>query len=452
MFSRRSDKLCKMKPHGMYCTKHQKYNQYLNEYTVEDIRKFPKCTECQMQFLEKDKPYWKVCFECQQKQNRYYCKWYSRQDLEDKPSRCSWRAIENTDTCCHHKDIPVDWFDKPVKYCSGCRLPYPLDIFNGAATCKKCLNTCSLNREKARATHVQCLGIVSSTNSQCTNKASNKGFCLKHYFSDYVVPDMDLKGYQMCVTHYGCNTFIPKNKFVKTCMNCRIKGKIYDTNRNDQDADVDKLLFEQLCKNPCFYCSSNTGLNGVDRYVNDAKHININSVACCTTCNRAKNTHSIVDFINMCEHITVLQFSIAGKLYPKLFQSPVRVEYLEYQSKAKDRSIKFELSEQEFKSIITDTRCTHCRKLGLLGVDRIDSNLGYTVSNCQPSCSTCNLLKLDQSDKEFYARCKRIFERKQTILNFDPETYNKTLTISSSSDNLEILTGYDVDRKLFIEK
>ncbi len=39
--------------------------------------------------------------------------------------------------------------------------------------------------------------------------------------------------------------------------------------------------------------------------------------------------------------------------------------------------------------------------LFLNGIDRIDSSLGYIVDNTQPCCTSCNLAKLNRSDKDF---------------------------------------------------
>lgn len=35
------------------------------------------------------------------------------------------------------------------------------------------------------------------------------------------------------------------------------------------------------------------------------------------------------------------------------------------------------------------------------GIDRIDSNKGYDISNCVPCCSQCNYSKLDYTEEEF---------------------------------------------------
>jgi len=45
------------------------------------------------------------------------------------------------------------------------------------------------------------------------------------------------------------------------------------------------------------------------------------------------------------------------------------------------------------------------------GVDRLDSSIGYTVSNCVASCGDANLAKQSLTYDEFIALCKEIAAR-----------------------------------------
>ncbi len=47
------------------------------------------------------------------------------------------------------------------------------------------------------------------------------------------------------------------------------------------------------------------------------------------------------------------------------------------------------------------------------GIDRIDSNLGYTETNCTPCCKTCNWMKNSLTVSEFYDHIDRIQSYKQ---------------------------------------
>ena len=44
------------------------------------------------------------------------------------------------------------------------------------------------------------------------------------------------------------------------------------------------------------------------------------------------------------------------------------------------------------------------------GIDRLNSTLGYTVTNCVSSCKTHNQMKWDMSESKFLAECRRVVE------------------------------------------
>jgi hypothetical protein len=59
------------------------------------------------------------------------------------------------------------------------------------------------------------------------------------------------------------------------------------------------------------------------------------------------------------------------------------------------RHLNFDLS-LEFVIALLQTGCAYCGdKQALLGLDRIDNNLGHTSDNVNPCCSRCNYLRRD---------------------------------------------------------
>lgn len=84
--------------------------------------------------------------------------------------------------------------------------------------------------------------------------------------------------------------------------------------------------------------------------------------------------------------------------------------FCHYKSAARKRKIFWSLSKTEFYNLI-DKNCHYCSappsnneertKVPYSGIDRIDSNLGYELTNCVPSCWICNRAKKDLSMKEF---------------------------------------------------
>jgi hypothetical protein len=47
------------------------------------------------------------------------------------------------------------------------------------------------------------------------------------------------------------------------------------------------------------------------------------------------------------------------------------------------------------------------------GLDKIVPSKGYVLENLVPACGPCNRMKMDDSQEEFYNRCKLILARKR---------------------------------------
>ncbi len=106
--------------------------------------------------------------------------------------------------------------------------------------------------------------------------------------------------------------------------------------------------------------------------------------------------------------------------------------YRKYQKSARRREKAFNLTEGEFRRL-TSSDCAYCGtppsqlagasffrngKLYRLngeytytGVDRVDNDKGYTLSNCVPCCDTCNRAKLCMSARQFAEWVTRVYER-----------------------------------------
>lgn len=90
--------------------------------------------------------------------------------------------------------------------------------------------------------------------------------------------------------------------------------------------------------------------------------------------------------------------------------------YNRYRLQAKYRNIPFLLKKEEFFNLTT-LYCYYCGKkpsqamIGRRGVtngeyiyngiDRKDSNLGYTLENCVPCCGRCNEAKMSENKEDF---------------------------------------------------
>lgn len=97
----------------------------------------------------------------------------------------------------------------------------------------------------------------------------------------------------------------------------------------------------------------------------------------------------------------------------------------EYQQSAKKRGICWNLTLQEFIDIATK-KCSYCgeeptyqsRTIGnktqigdiINGIDRVDSNKGYTITNCVSCCTHCNIMKMHYSETDFFNKIKQIYD------------------------------------------
>lgn len=91
-----------------------------------------------------------------------------------------------------------------------------------------------------------------------------------------------------------------------------------------------------------------------------------------------------------------------------------RAVYHSYKTAAKRRNLSFELDYETFATLI-NSDCHYCgsspinkiqnkrftNKFLYNGVDRVDSNLGYTIMNVVTACFRCNFAKLDSTIDEF---------------------------------------------------
>lgn len=96
-----------------------------------------------------------------------------------------------------------------------------------------------------------------------------------------------------------------------------------------------------------------------------------------------------------------------------------------YKSSAKTRDIDWNLTLEQFRKF-TKQKCHYClaepsQVIGPskgantgdyvhTGVDRKNSQRGYTTRNCVPCCTKCNYSKRDLSYKDFLDMVKRIYE------------------------------------------
>jgi hypothetical protein len=93
-----------------------------------------------------------------------------------------------------------------------------------------------------------------------------------------------------------------------------------------------------------------------------------------------------------------------------------------YSKAAHNRHYTFDLTRKQFDDL-TRRNCFYCgieptnkyrgyaRDFGLKfnGVDRTDNSLGYTMENCVPCCSTCNMMKHQLTVSQFLSHIRNVY-------------------------------------------
>ena len=101
--------------------------------------------------------------------------------------------------------------------------------------------------------------------------------------------------------------------------------------------------------------------------------------------------------------------------YNRKYTKTVSGRFRGYIAHAKTRGVVFELTLEDFIGL-WGRPCHYCGdKIDAVGIDRIDSKLGYTLSNVCPCCAVCNRMKLHHSVDFFLAQCEKIYTHRDNM-------------------------------------
>lgn len=97
----------------------------------------------------------------------------------------------------------------------------------------------------------------------------------------------------------------------------------------------------------------------------------------------------------------------------KDYRETVKYRFISYRNNAAQRNHEFLLTEEQFYTLIETPSCYYCGREVYVGVDRLDSDKGYTLENCVPCCSVCNRIKNVFSERDFLSQIKLIYENRK---------------------------------------
>ncbi len=223
----------------------------------------------------------------------------------------------------------------------------------------------------------------------------------------------------------------------------------------DLEFSLSKAQFKLLTKMNCIYCGTPPSaahvkhrvvvesavyiFTGIDRLTPSLGYTVNNVVPCCHTCNVAKMTRTAYDFLIWAQQIYEFSASRLRDKLPLVHFGPVLPEHTsiahnvytgEYKRSARSRHIEFNISFDAFCHLIksqcfycgsppsTESKNRHKREIVMLrvGVDRLNSSLGYTHGNIVPCCADCNWAKSTLSKHNFLEHITKIVRK----LNADP--------------------------------
>ncbi len=211
-----------------------------------------------------------------------------------------------------------------------------------------------------------------------------------------------------------------KKKWMKKCPECG-KEQYFNT-QHGFDCGVKHNTRCPVCKNrgKINYVGMKFGMLTVIKqyYINGSGDLRVDYKCDCGIV-KSNIQSSKIKLLKMCN---VCKKKNKHKILPN-GETAFNNYYSSYSRTAKRRQIPFELTKDEFRTIIKQN-CFYCGQTPNMikfpvsnggaficnGIDRKDSDGGYTISNCVACCSMCNYAKLDASVNDFLSHIKKIYE------------------------------------------
>ena len=108
------------------------------------------------------------------------------------------------------------------------------------------------------------------------------------------------------------------------------------------------------------------------------------------------------------------QYRIKNKDKLDEYKKSPHNRYKSYRNNARKKERNFDFSENDFIEF-TKQPCVYCGEYSdtydgelFNGIDRIDSDLGYSIDNCVPCCAICNRMKMDMCVDVWFEKMKQI--------------------------------------------
>lgn len=431
-----SDKRCrlKVKPNKRFCERNHKY---MEDYTDEMMDDLATCTGCKRSIYSGYFNGLSTCKDCQDRcaKNRVVQR-KSAEKIKRKCCHegCAFSAKNDANFCDKHKldQFVIDVTAKNKKVCAnyirGCI--ESLDLNYTKTKCEICLEKDRIyDREKHAKKKEAVKKKGTDTHRYCVNKNCGKQKSIDEFKVNNVISD-----YCSACRQERANNDRGRIKNKTTTNEIRIKEikrKAPERGINFEISD-EKVL--ELIQQPCRYCGIYySSINaygetysemGIDRIDNNGNYTNDNVVIACWPCNRMKFTSKYDDFFKYCVNIFENFGSENEWRQDEKFK---RIRYSKHKADSKNGNKITELTSSDVK-MITSKKCYYCNstnRTDQIGIDRIDSNIGYTKHNkLVACCGVCNCMKSDTPLEQFYNNVLKILLHHKYI---DQETHDKNI-------------------------
>ncbi len=260
----------------------------------------------------------------------------------------------------------------------------------------------------------KCKALVQSGDRKgdtCQLIGISNGYCI-HHQRQYTYECLINEGQILCGMFFrGCDNQLVKNDIdnkYKNCESCRIKksGKLYNCafegctfkfkNKDDKycGKHIRQLIRDDGKENNIIYCDIDRGC--FNKIISDSK---------CEDCKNIEKEKVSIEIDNLRQKHNIIINKASNILDKKQENYTICIAELwrSVQRNAYSRSLLFTLTESDFEKLIIQP-CYYCGFVSntrLNGIDRMNNNKGYILSNCISCCKMCNIIKTIQHPNEF---------------------------------------------------
>ena len=289
---------------------------------------------------------------------------------------------------------------------------------------------------------------------QCWRPPTENGYCGKHQ-SDFLLEKGKSEGLHKC-SRYRCTNMISKGKYCDECQSKKEAEKDETTQCKAEIAQGKNKgnRCEKKASSPEGYCGKHLLNIQVERAKEEGKRICDDGKRACKNytddgklkcekcleklrhkereeydvkkeaglclecgCELETLTRGFRNEVQRCEVCYEKQREVErnrpdrNRNYKEEMKANVKVHYDRYLKSSHKRNIQFELTIEEFSEIVS-LPCNYCGTFNQnesIGIDRLDSDIGYIDGNIVPCCQECNIMKHDLSIEKFKSHITKIY-------------------------------------------